>query len=168
MSTSINFWRLLERCLRPSFELLLSLFDTFHAGGPAGIWERPSEAKPCGVAVMFLQSDRATRNVYGMALAVTLFLTQTATHSALSVDFTSPGALAFVLGVDLAAGCQEQYSETTEFNLSHVMLTCWIISHVFLGSGRPGKKFDASAFTVGSSFAAWRDWFRKSFLEEHC
>lgn len=36
----------------------------------------------------------------------------------------SPGALAFVLGVNLAAGFQGQYSETTGFNLSHVMLTC--------------------------------------------
>lgn len=102
----------------------MSLFDTFHTGGPAGIRDRPSEAKPYGVAVMFLQSDGASRNVCGVVLTMMLVLTQTVTHSALSVDLTSPGALAFVLGVDLAAGFQEQYSETTEFNLSYVMLTC--------------------------------------------
>lgn len=68
----------------------------------------PSEATPCEVAVALLQRDRATRNVYGMAPAVTLGLTQRVTHSALSVDFASPGALAFILGVDLSAGFREQ------------------------------------------------------------
>lgn len=78
----------------------------------------------------------------------------TVTHSALSADFTSPGALAFVLGVDLAPGLQEQYSETTEFNLAE-----WFLMFL-IGSGRPGKNFDASTFTMGFSFTAWReqDW----------
>lgn len=68
--------------LRPWFERPLSLFDTFHTGGPAGIWDKPCGLKPCGVAVTFLQSDQATRSVYGMLVS-----TQTVTHSVLSEDF---------------------------------------------------------------------------------
>lgn len=114
--------------LRPWFERPLSLFDTFHTGGPAGIWDKPCGLKPCGVAVTFLQSDQATRSVYGMLVS-----TQTVTHSVR----TSSGVLTSGLGVDLKPGVQEQCSETTDFNLSHVMLSPWVISHAFLGSDRP-------------------------------
>ena len=71
------------------------------------------------MAVTFLQSDQATRSVYGMLVSI-----QTVTHSVLSEDLTSAGALTSGLGVDLKPGVEEQYSESTEFNLSHVMLTC--------------------------------------------
>lgn len=70
--------------LRPWFELLLSSCDISHPGGPAGIWARPYKAQSCWVTGVFLQSGGATRNICGLVLIMTLILTWTVTHSALS------------------------------------------------------------------------------------
>lgn len=131
MSNSINFWRVWSIDLRPWSELLSSLFDAFYTCGPAGIRDRPSKALwgGCDVPAEWPSNKKCLRDCG--KLSVTPLLMQTVTHSALSVDFTSPGALAFVLGVDWAPGLQEEYSETPEFNLSRVTFACWMISHVF-------------------------------------
>lgn len=153
-SNSINVWRAGSIDLPPWSELLLSLFNAFQTDSPAGIQDRPSKALwgDCDVPSEWPSNKKCLQG--SGKLAMTLVLMHTVIHSALSADFTSPGALAFVLGVDLAPGLQEQYSETTEFNLAE-----WFLMFL-IGSGRPGKKFDASTFTVGFSFTAWReqDW----------